>query len=178
MVTLGKHSYGNIQMVGSTWGKVTVGKYTSIGENVVAFMSSDHNMDNISTYPFGHRKMPITKIMKPPLPTKKNFNTNARLNLNVGNDVWIGYSAILFGDVTIGDGAVVGAYSIITEDVPPYSIVVGHSRIIRKRFSDEDIEFLLKLKWWDWEDQKVADIANTLSSSDLETLKTFAKQNE
>ena len=171
MIELGKHSYGDIWIVGGTKGKVTVGKYCSLGFNIRAFMSHDHNAENISTFPFGHSGMPITKLMKPPLPNKHSYNIKRRLEINIGNDVFIGSNTILFREVTVGDGAVIGAYSKITKDVPPYSVVVGDDRIIRKRFSDEDIEFLLKLKWWDFEDQEVADIAPILCSPDIEKLK-------
>ncbi|MDO8503808.1 MAG: hypothetical protein Q7S60_03895 [bacterium] len=100
-----------------------------------------------------------------------------KLKVVIGNDVWIGSNAILFREVTIGDGVVIGAFSKITKDIPPYSVVVGDSRIIKKRFPDEDIEFLLKLKWWDFEDQEVADIAHILCSPDINLLRTWAKEN-
>lgn len=176
-ITFGKHSYGNIQITGRSRGRVEIGKYTCLGQNVTAFLAYDHNTENISIFPFGHPGMPITKMMKPPLPTRNNFNTKKELKLTIGNDVWIGDNAVLFSDITIGDGAVIGAYSVITKDIPPYSVVVGHSRIIRKRFFDEDIEFLLKLKWWDFEDQEVANIGNLLASPDISTLRTWAKKN-
>jgi len=175
-VIFGKHSYGDIQMVGRRGGRVTIGKYCSIG-GATAFMAHDHNIGNISSFPFGHRGMPISKLMKPPLPDREKFNTMRRLEIIIGNDVWIGTNAVIFREVTIGDGAVIGAYSTITKDVPPYAVVVGNDRIIRKRFSDEDIEFLLKLKWWDLEDQEVADIGNILCSANIGGLRKWAEEN-
>ncbi len=176
-ITLGKHSYGGIQIIGGTIGQIIIGKYCSLAENIRAFMSHDHNTHNISTFPFGHGGMAISKLMKPPLPTRRQFNTMRKLKVVVGNDVWIGSHVVLFREVTIGDGAVIGAYATITKDVPPYAVVVGNNRIIRKRFSDPDIEFLLKLKWWDFPDQVVADIAHILCSPDINALKTWAAQN-
>lgn len=177
-IIFGKYSYGNLQITGRSWGKVNIGKYCSLGENITAFMFYNHNINNISTYPFGHRNTPITKLMKPPFPTEKEYISKKKLRLSIGNDVWIGSNTVLFSDITIGDGAVIGAYSIITKDIPPYSIVVGQSRIIRKRFSDEDIEFLLKLKWWDFEDEIVASIGHILCGPNINALRTWAKENK
>lgn len=177
-ITFGKHSYGDIRIEGISWGKVEIGKYCSIGQNVVAFMAYDHNMDNISSYPFGHPDLPISKKIKSLSPTRDTFHRSSRLKTYIGNDVWIGSNTVLFSDITIGDGAVIGAYSIITKDIPPYSVAVGQSRIIRKRFSDEDIEFLLKLKWWDFEDEIVASIGHILCNPNINALRTWAKENK
>ena len=69
----------------------------------------------------------------------------------IGNDVWIGYEAILLAGITIGDGAVIGTRALVTKDVPPYTIVGGTpARVLRKRFSEDTISALLRLKWWDW----------------------------
>lgn len=153
-IVWGKHSYGDMKIVGGTKGIVTIGKYSSLGENITAFMSHDHPTQNISTFPFGRRN-----------------RQDRRLEVVIGNDVFIGSHTVIFREVTVGDGAVIGAYSKITKDVPPYSVVVGDNRIIRKRFSDKDIEFLLKLKWWDFEDEEVEKIIPTLCSSDIKELR-------
>ena len=74
----------------------------------------------------------------------------------IGNDVWIGFEAVIMSGVTIGDGAIVGARAVVTKDVPPYTIVGGVPvKEIRKRFSDERISELLNLKWWDWPEEKI-----------------------
>ena len=176
---LGDHSYGTIKAIGATSkGKIIVGKYCSIALRVRALMAGDHNFDVISTFPFFHEGFPITDLIrKPPLPETQFYNAEHKFEIVIGNDVWIGYGAVLFRDVNVGDGAVIGAFSTITKDIPPYSIAVGHSRIVRKRFSDEDIEFLLKLKWWDLPDQEVADIAPILHNPNIELLKQWAKEN-
>jgi len=175
-IIFGKHSYGDMRIVGGTRGRVIIGKYCSFGEDITAFMSHDHNIDNISTFPFGHGGMAISKLMKPPLPDRHRFNTTRKLEVVIGNDVWIGSHTVLFREVTIGDGAVIGAYSKITKNVPPYSVVVGDNKIIKKRFSDRDIKFLLKLKWWDFEDKVVANIAPILCSPDIYALRAWAKE--
>lgn len=75
---------------------------------------------------------------------------NSKASVKVGNDCWIGESVALIGGVTIGDGAVVLAHAVVTKDVPPYAIVGGvPAKILKYRYSQEDIDFLLKIKWWD-----------------------------
>ncbi|RUX91838.1 CatB-related O-acetyltransferase [Mesorhizobium sp. M7D.F.Ca.US.004.03.1.1] len=74
----------------------------------------------------------------------------------IGNDVWIGRRAIIMPGITIGDGAVVGAGSIVTKDVAPYAIVAGNpAKLIRNRFTDDQIARLLAIRWWEWSDEKI-----------------------
>ena len=74
----------------------------------------------------------------------------------IGNDVWIGYEAVILAGVTIGDGAVIGARAVVTKDIPPYTIVGGvPAKPIRKRFSQETIDLLLKIKWWNWPEERI-----------------------
>ena len=96
----------------------------------------------------------------------------------IGNDVWIGHGATILSGVTIGHGAVIGACAVVTKDVPPYGIVVGApARLVRKRFSDEDIALLLNLKWWDWPDAKIDRAMPLLLSSDIAGLIKFSESN-
>lgn len=73
----------------------------------------------------------------------------------IGNDVWIGAHSIIRSGVIIGDGAVIGAGSVITKNVAPYTVVVGGNRVIKQRFSDNEVEDLLSIKWWKWDDSKI-----------------------
>jgi virginiamycin A acetyltransferase len=74
----------------------------------------------------------------------------------IGNDVWIGHEALIMPAVTIGDGAIIASRSVVTKDVPPYSIVGGNpAKIIRQRFDGATIETLLEIKWWDWPIEKI-----------------------
>jgi virginiamycin A acetyltransferase len=89
----------------------------------------------------------------------------------VGNDVWIGYRAALLPGVKIGDGAIIGAYSVVTKDVPPYTIVGGNpAREIRRRFPPEHVERLLQLRWWDWDIDKITRNVHLLTGNDVEAL--------
>ena len=106
---------------------IPIGKYTW-GYNYVSTWNSEINYPNMP--PISH-------------------------SLEIGNDVWIGARCILLNNVKIGDGAVIGAGSIITKDVPPYAVVVGANRIVKYRFSQDIINKLLRIKWWEWEDEKI-----------------------
>ena len=90
----------------------------------------------------------------------------------IGNDVWIGYHATIMAGVTIGDGAIIAANSTVTKDVEPYAIVGGNPAApIRKRFSEEQILELLKLKWWDWDIDKITRHVHDLTGTNLEALR-------
>ena len=90
----------------------------------------------------------------------------------IGNDVWIGYEAIILAGVTIGDGAIIGARAVVTKDIPPYTIVGGTpARPIRKRFSEEDIDRLLQLNWWDWPKERIAENISAIQTGDIKHLK-------
>ena len=117
-------------------------------------------------YPLNHDKLIIGKFTKKSLSTYpfplffEEWGLDIRDvasawdnkgDIVIGNDVWIGYEAILLAGVTIGDGAVIGTRALVTKDVPPYTIVGGTpARVLRKRFSEDTISALLRLKWWDW----------------------------
>ena len=90
----------------------------------------------------------------------------------IGSDVWIGYEAVIFAGVTIGDGAIIGTRAVVTKDVPPYTIVGGvPAKPIRKRFSDETILALLTERWWDWPEEKIARNLTAIQSGRIDQFK-------
>lgn len=100
-----------------------------------------------------------------------------RFSCVIGNDVWIGENSIILGGVKIGNGAVIGAGAVVTKDVPPYAIVGGvPARIIKYRFSDEDIEFLQSVKWWDWDERTIQNHVESFQS--IEDLRNVISKNE
>jgi virginiamycin A acetyltransferase len=143
--------------------KLIIGKFVQIATGVRFIMNgSNHAMNGISTYPF--------KVMG-----KSWANTSmdvfSKGDTVIGNDVWIGNSATLMQGVKIGDGAIIGTNALVTKDVEPYTIVGGNpAKQIKKRFSDEEIEFLLKLKWWDWPIEKITENLNAITSGDFKAL--------
>ena len=88
-----------------------------------------------------------------------------------GNDVWIGYEAVVLSGVTIGDGAIIGTRAVVTKDVPPYTIVGGvPARPIRRRFDEETVARLQALRWWDWDAEKIARSIHAIQTGDLNAL--------
>ena len=123
----------------------------------------NHRTDWITTYPFGHR---LTNVFN-----KFNGEGHPKTNgdVNIGNDVWIGSNVTIMSGVNIGDGAVIANNSHIVKNVDPYTIVGGNpGKFIKKRFSDETIELLLKIKWWYWDNDKINDNLHLLCSNNID----------
>jgi acetyltransferase-like isoleucine patch superfamily enzyme len=136
-------SVGDFSYVGteSRMNYTKIGKFCSIAPEVFAGLGVHPSNTFVSTSPFFYTNDRST--------TDRHFFEVNRTT-NIGNDVWIGSRAILIDGVTIGDGAIIGAGAVVTKDVPPYAIVGGiPARLIKYRFEPDEIEFLLKLKWWD-----------------------------
>jgi hypothetical protein len=127
---------------------------------VRVFLGGEHRYDWVSTYPFRIR-FELEGAYEDGLPASKG-------DVTIGNDVWIGAHATILSGVTIGDGAVVGAGAVVAKDVPPFGIVVGNpARLLRYRFSDEQRAALLRIRWWEWPDEKVMASVEELSCADL-----------
>lgn len=161
-----KHVTHHYEFIGD---KLIIGKFCAIGKGIEFIMNgANHRMNSASTYPFnimGHGWEKVTPSLTD-LPLKGDTI--------VGNDVWIGQNVTVLPGVRIGDGAIVGANSVVSKDVPPYTIVAGNPvKQIRKRFDDDTIDFLLQLKWWDWPAEKIFADLEALCSGDLVKLKTL-----
>lgn len=144
--------------------KLIIGKFCQIATGVRFIMNgSNHAMNGISTYPF---KVFGGEWSKAPMQVISKGNTV------IGNDVWIGNGVTIMQGIKIGDGAIIGTNSLVTKDVPPYTIVGGNpAKEIRKRFEPETIEFLLTLKWWDWPVEKITEHLECLANGDILKLK-------
>lgn len=133
--------------------KLIIGKFCSIACGAkFLFNSANHTLTSLSTYTF-----PL--FFEEWELEKKNVTKawDNKGNIIIGNDVWIGYDAIILSGVTIGDGAIIGARAVVTKDVPPYTIVGGvPAKAIRKRFDEKTIKSLLNLKWWHWPEERIA----------------------
>ena len=163
-------SYGDIKIIGS-YAHVHVGKFTSIADYVKAIMLG-HNSENVSTFPFNH------KNFSSHFSGTKGNHPKKYGSIRIGNDVWIGYEAVLMGGITISDGAIVAAHSLVTKDVKPYEIVGGiPAKHIKFRFSEKDIKLLLKIKWWDWPIKEIQKAANLLCNSNLVEFFEYCQKN-
>jgi virginiamycin A acetyltransferase len=167
---IGKHTYGSINIYGEhLLDEMIIGSFCSIGSDVSALIKGwSHNVDWFTTYPFEafpNKWSNASNIIKYP-----RFKTS----IKIGNDVWIGQGVTIFSGVEIGDGAVIGTNAVVSKNVPPYTVAVGNSiRFIKTRFSEEDINFLLNLKWWDWSDEKINEHLTIINSGDISQLKTL-----
>ena len=127
---------------------VEVGRYCSIGP-FCNFIVANHALKTLSTSMFLIKNLRLESEF-----IRKKLFTGG--NIIIGNDVWIGTNVTVIPGVNIGDGAVIGANSIVTKDIPPYSISVGNpAKVIKYRFNQKIIRTLLKIKWWDWDVSKI-----------------------
>lgn len=144
--------------------KLIIGKFCSIACGAkFLFNSANHSMASLSTYPFplffeewGLDKRNVTK------------SWDNKGNIIIGNDVWIGFEALILAGVSIGDGAIIGSRAVVTKDVPPYTIAAGvPARPIRKRFDDDTISNLIKIKWWNWPDEIITENIQAIQSGNI-----------
>lgn len=148
--------------------RLIIGKFCAIATGTKFMMgSANHRMDSVTTYPFnvfGGIWEEVSPIHLTELPFKGDTI--------VGNDVWLGRECLIMPGVTIGDGAIIAARSVVVKDIEPYSIVGGNpARIIRKRFDEEMIELLLRIKWWDMDPVSIVNILPLLCNNDLNDVK-------
>ncbi len=150
----------------------TRGKFCSIACGAkFLFTSANHAMSSLSTYPF-----PIF-FEEWELDVKKITTAwDNKGGIVIGNDVWIGFEAVILSGVTIGDGAIIGTRAVVTKDVPPYTIVGGvPAKPIRKRFSDDVISQLLKIQWWNWPENRIKKNIGAIQSGRMEDLDSTRK---
>ena len=148
--------------------RLIIGKFCSIACGAkFLFNSGNHKMASLSTYtfPLFFEEWDLEKENVAQAWDQKG-------DIIIGNDVWIGYEAVILSGVTIGDGAVIGCRAVVTKDIPPYTIVGGvPAKPIRKRFDEETIKELQKIKWWDWPEEKIAGKIPAIQAGNLEELR-------
>ncbi|MDD4842833.1 MAG: CatB-related O-acetyltransferase [Anaerotignum sp.] len=147
--------------------KLYIGKFCSIACGAkFLFTSANHTLKSISTYPF-----PI--FFEDWNLDKKHVASawDNKGDIVIGNDVWIGYEAVILSGVHIGNGAIIAARAMVTKDVPPYTIVGGMpAQKIKKRFNEETIENLQKLQWWNWSYEKIQQFLPYIMSGETDKL--------
>ncbi|MEX1382979.1 CatB-related O-acetyltransferase [Lutibacter sp.] len=145
--------------------KLIIGKFCMITSDVKFIMNgANHLTNSLTTYPFAIFGNGWENAMDGKSYPRKG-------DINIGNDVWIGYNATIMAGVTIGDGAIIATNATVIKDVNPYSIVGGNpAKEIKKRFSEDIISKLLELKWWDWDIEKITKNIQILTDNNFEKL--------
>lgn len=160
---IGDYTYGKPKVIyPNKNANLRIGKFCSIAKNVTIFLGGNHRVDWISTYPFFEifQDIPTHKIIAGHPSTKGD--------VTIGNDVWIGRNVTILSGVKIGNGAVIAAGAVITKNIGCYEIWGGNpAKMIKKRFDQETIEYLEKLKWWDWDLDKIKSNVDSLCSNNI-----------
>ena len=148
--------------------RLIIGKFCSIACGAkFLFNSANHTLSSLSTYPFplffeewGLEKRNVAE------------SWDNKGDIVLGNDVWIGYEAVIMAGVTIGDGAIIGPRAVVTKDVPPYTVAGGiPAKPIKKRYPEETIAALSELKWWDWPEERIAQNLHAIQAGKLNELR-------
>ncbi|PMB51049.1 chloramphenicol acetyltransferase [Fischerella thermalis CCMEE 5205] len=147
--------------------KLVIGKFCALATGVKFIMNgANHQMSGFSTYPFNIFGSGWERVT--PKPEELPFKGDTV----IGNDVWIGYEAVIMPGVKIGDGAIIAAKSVVVKDIPPYAVVGGNpASLLRQRFPDEIIDALLEIAWWNWDIEKITRNLEKIVGADIEALK-------
>lgn len=162
-LTMGAHSYGlpRVLAYAGNDARARVGAFCSIGADVEFLLGGYHHPEWVSTFPF--------RIMLQLPGAFEDGQPTTRGDVVVENDVWIGRGAKILSGVTVANGAVVGAFAVVTRDVRPYAIVVGNpARELRRRFDDERVDALLASRWWEWPLERIVEYVPLLCSPDVD----------
>jgi acetyltransferase-like isoleucine patch superfamily enzyme len=179
-VILGKHSYYARYLGVAAWlpgEKIVIGDYCSLADQVIIMTGGNRRTDHAANYPVDilglHPRRPGSDPRPPvgisPVLARRLGAIRAAIpmlvpgrtyrstrNTTIGNDVWVGYGAMILGGANVGDGAVIAAGSVVFTDVPPYAIVAGNpAKVVRSRFSPKIVERLLRIQWWRWPEDRI-----------------------
>jgi len=163
--SVGKYTYSQKPIIhfANNESKLTIGSFCSIASNLNVYLGGNHRTDWITTYPFGHIN-------------QNKFNSfngighpSTKGDVIIGNDVWIADNVTIMSGITIGDGSIIACNSHVVKDVEPYSLVGGNpAKIIKYRFTKDQIEKLLQIKWWNWDDDKINHFVPLLCNNNVD----------
>jgi acetyltransferase-like isoleucine patch superfamily enzyme len=164
-MSYGKYTYGipTIHWVNKD-AKLVIGNFCSIAANVNIYLGGNHRTDWVTTYPFGHiNHNTFNKFNGEGMPSTKG-------DVIIGNDVWIADNVSIMSGITIGDGVVIAKNSHVVKNIEPYSLVGGNpAKLIKFRFTPEQIQKLLEIKWWYWDDAKINEFTPLLCNNNIDT---------
>ena len=179
MMQVGKYTYGNSNIEVKKYGplghgkhswsnsEIIIGKYCSIGSGIKMYLNENHRYDWVTTYPFGHLSTQIFNNFKTDLHDGRMSKGNG--NITIGNDVWIADNVTIMSGVNIGDGAVIATNTHVVKDILPYSITGGNpGKHIKFRFNELQIEKLLQIKWWDFDEEIINNNLSYFVNDDID----------
>jgi chloramphenicol O-acetyltransferase type B len=158
---IGRGSYGplRVETYGDTCG-LEIGSFCSIADGATVLLGGEHRTKWISTFPFD-RKYLVNRQLP--------HSSFAKGDVTIGNDVWIGHDVLILSGTEIGDGAIIAARSVLRGKVEPYSIYAGSpARLVGFRFTAEEINSLVTIKWWNWDDSRILEQSQLLTSKNIE----------
>ena len=160
-VRIGDYTYIN----GAKVFYAKIGKYCSLGYGII-LGGGEHNISSITTYPL--RARVLGELTMDEFPEQRHCI--------IGNGVWIGNNVIVKQGVTIGNGAVIGSGAVVTRDIPPYAVAVGvPARVIRFLFSNEDIQYLEDVKWWNWQKRQILECSQQNGFKSIGDFKVYCE---
>jgi virginiamycin A acetyltransferase len=166
-IIVGKHTYfsDNPNLLWAQGSKLILGKYCSVATGLKVYLHGNHYyMDRISTYP-------EELFLNGPNPEKPSHTKG---DIIIGNDVWIGANVVLMSGTKIGNGAIIGAYSVVRKEIRPYSVAYGNPCCVQHmRFPQDEINKLEEMKWWDWDESLIPEFLPFILNKDVEGLYNY-----
>lgn len=170
-ITVGRGTYGIpiVKHYPHDQTKLTVGNYSALAENAIVMLGGQHAMDQVTTYPLRIGfQMPGAGLDGMPTHTADTV---------IGNDVWLAQRAFVRSGLTIGDGAVIAAGSVLTRDVPPYAVMGGNpAKILKFRHTEDQRAALLEIQWWNWPEEEIRRAVPLLAQSDIDAFIDYARR--
>ena len=167
----GQYTYGSPKV--HDWNdntRLEVGKYCSIAGGVEILIGGNHRIDWLSTFPF--------ESLGPDTSKGRRSCWGKQPGVVIGHDVWIGTNALFVSGVTVGNGAVIAAGSVVSHDIPDYAVVAGNpAQVIKYRFDKSTIDKLLEIKWWDWEEEYIKECIPFLQDGEIKPLYNYYLEN-
>ncbi|ACK84640.1 MULTISPECIES: CatB-related O-acetyltransferase [Methylorubrum] len=164
---VGKHTYGHPRVLEPDLASLWIGAFCSIGPNVTVVLGN-HRSDLVTTYPFKAIRVITGGHLWGQAGAAAEPDHDSRGNVVIGDEVWLGTNCTILSGVTIGAGAIIGAGAVVRKDVPPYAVVTGNPGSVRRfRFDEATVARLLRINWWSWPDERIAEVLPLILSPDI-----------